>query len=120
MLLLSYGFAALFTVVLPLVGYNLGLPGLIVMMVLIGLWAYAEGPLLQAYLSDNVSASEKDGAFGWYFTLAFGFGSLWGTVLGKIIDSTSFGVAFWVMAGSYVLAAAILLRVPRERPATTL
>lgn len=116
MLLLSYGFAAVFTTLLPLVGgTHAPFLTLVAVIALIGLFAYAESPLLQAYLADHVPDTEKDAAFGWYFTLAFGFGSLWGTLLGAVIDHSGFGAAFWVMAASYLLAAVILLRVPRLR-----
>lgn len=116
MLLLSYGFAALFTILLPLLaGWQLPLPVYFVEVALLGLAAYAESPLLQAYLADNVPAEQKDAAFGWYFTLAFGVGSIWGAVLGALIDRTGFAVTFFVMAASYLCAAFILLWVPRAR-----
>jgi FSR family fosmidomycin resistance protein-like MFS transporter len=116
LLLLSYGFAALFTVLLPLLaGWGLPLPLYFVEIALLGLVAYAESPLLQAYLADHAPAVQRDAAFGWYFTLAFGVGSLWGAVLGALIDRTSFAVTFFVMAASYICAAVILLWVPRTR-----
>ena len=116
MLLISYGFAALFTVLLPLLaGWSLPLPFYFVEIALLGLAAYAESPLLQAYLADHVPDEQKDAAFGWYFTLAFGVGSVWGAVLGALIDRTGFAVTFFVMAASYVAAAGILLWVPRTR-----
>ncbi len=119
MLLLSYGLAATFTVMLPLLGgLHLSLWPLVGLIALLGLAAYAESPLLQAYLADNAPVAEKDAAFGWYFTLAFGVGSLWGAVLGWLIDHASFTTMFWVMAGSYVAAALVLLGVPRARSNT--
>lgn len=113
MLFLSYGGAALFTILLPLVAlWHLPLGVLVAVITLLGLFAYAESPLLQAYLADSAPDREKDAAFGWYFTLAFGIGSLWGVVLGTLIDRTGFATAFWVMSGSYVLAALILVLMP--------
>jgi FSR family fosmidomycin resistance protein-like MFS transporter len=118
MLFLSYGCAALFTILLPLVAlWHLPLGVLVAVIILLGLFAYAESPLLQAYLADNAPDQEKDAAFGWYFTLAFGLGSLWGAVLGILIDRTGFATAFWAMSGSYVLAALILFLMPRTKRA---
>lgn len=116
MLLISYGFAALFTILLPLLaGWNLPLPLYFVEVALLGLAAYAESPLLQAYLADHAPAEQRDAAFGWYFTLAFGVGSAWGAILGALIDRTGFAITFFVMAASYLVAAFILLWVPRTR-----
>lgn len=113
MLLFSYVSAALVTAALPLVaGKAASIWSLVVVIGLMGLTAYAESPLLQAYLSDHAPERLKDAAFGWYFTLAFGVGSLWATVLGGIIDRAGFAASFWVMAGSYLLAGAIVLTVP--------
>jgi MFS family permease len=75
--------------------------------------------LLQALLADHVPAGLQDAAFGWYFTLAFGVGSLWGGALGFIIDHAGFPATFWTMAGSYALAGLILqamLATTRQRP----
>lgn len=116
MLLLSYGFAALFTILLPILGRgHVPLWALIVEVALLGLAAYAESPLLQAYLADSAPDAEKDGAFGWYFTLAFGVGSIWSAVLGGLIDRVGFATTFYVMAGSYLCAGLILLFMPRVR-----
>lgn len=111
-LLVSYGCAALFSVALIEVAPRAGMWGLVVVIALLGLTAYAESPLLQAYLADLAPEHLKDAAFGWYFSLAFGIGSLWGAVLGAIIDRAGFTATFWTMAGSYVVAAAIILAVP--------
>lgn len=116
MLFLSYGCAALFSLLLPLVAaWHLPFWALVAVIALLGLAAYAESPLLQAYLADHAPEGEKDAIFGWYFTLAFGIGSFWGAVLGGLIDRSGFVLAFWVMSGSYVLAALVLLFVPRAQ-----
>ena len=118
MLLLSYGFAALFTTLLPILGAGrVPLLVLILEVALLGLAAYAESPLLQAYLADSAPDDEKDAAFGWYFTLAFGVGSIWSAVLGGLIDRAGFATTFYVMAASYLCAALILLFMPRTRRA---
>jgi FSR family fosmidomycin resistance protein-like MFS transporter len=113
-LLVSYVTAALFTAMLPLVaGRSLPQWALVAVIGLIGLTAYAESPLLQAYLADQAPEGFKDAAFAWYFTLAFGVGSLWGGVLGYVADHGGFAAVFWIMAGSYILAGLVLLGVPR-------
>jgi FSR family fosmidomycin resistance protein-like MFS transporter len=120
MLLISYALAALFTAALPVVaGRSLPLWMLVAVIGLMGLTAYAESPLLQAYLADQAPSGLKDAAFGWYFTLAFGVGSLWGGVLGYVIDRAGFAPTFWIMAGSYIAAGLVLLGVPASaRPAS--
>jgi MFS family permease len=118
-LLATYALAAGFMVLLPLVAsVSTALWALVVAVALLGITAYIESPLLQAYLADVVPPEEKDAAFGWYFTLAFGVGSLWGAGVGALIDATgSFAIAFVVMAVSYLLAGAVMIFVPRVRRA---
>lgn len=86
-----------------------------VMGALVGIFAYSESPLLQAVFSEGTHGSEQKGAFGLYFAISYGVGSLWTIALGAIIDSAGFRVAFFVMAGSFVLAAvAIAVSGPRR------
>ncbi|HEV2581200.1 MAG TPA: MFS transporter, partial [Ktedonobacteraceae bacterium] len=73
-------------------------------LVLMGFVIYAESPLLQAYLADTASPAMRDAAFGLYFSLAFGIGSIWSAVLGWMIDHFGFGSAFWTMALSFLVA----------------
>ena len=81
-------------------------------LVLMGFAVYAESPLLQAYLADSADPAMRDTAFGLYFALAFGVGSIWSAILGWLIDHFGFGVAFWTMAFSYLAAGALLLLIP--------
>ena len=108
-----YGLGALFTIILPLL-FDIRAPIWIygVEVALLGLSVYAESPILQAFLADSAPDPLRDRAFGWYFTLAFGIGSLWGTALGWLIDHVGFQTTFFVMAGSYAAAALILAGVP--------
>lgn len=80
-------------------------------LVLLGFAVYAESPLLQAYLADTASPQMRDTAFGLYFALAFGVGSIWSGILGWMIDHFGFGAAFVTMAASYVCAALLLLLI---------
>lgn len=86
-------------------------------LVLMGFAVYAESPLLQAYLADAAEPAMRDTAFGLYFALAFGVGSVWSALLGWEIDHFGFGAAFWTMALSYLTAGALLLLLPREKRA---
>ena len=117
MLWVAYGLAALFTLLVPVVfGSGAPLVALVVEIGLLGLVVYCESPLLQAYLVDNSEPGQRDAAVGWYFTLAFGIGSLWDVILGSMIDRTgSFIPAFLLMAASYIAAAIILLFIPRDQ-----
>ncbi len=117
LLLVSYGLATVFTLLVPVV-FGGGAP-LIIMVISItglGLVVYCESPLLQTYLVDNSAPDQRDVAMGWYFTLAFGIGSLWDVILGSVIDRTgSFIPAFLLMAASYMAAATVLLFIPRDQ-----
>ena len=117
LLLVSYGLASVFTLLVPVVfGGGASLAVMVIEIAVLGLVVYCESPLLQAYLVDNSEPAQRDAAMGWYFTLAFGIGSLWDVILGSLIDrSGSFVPAFLLMAASYVAAGAILLFIPRDQ-----
>jgi FSR family fosmidomycin resistance protein-like MFS transporter len=85
-----------------------------VSLVLMGAVIYAESPLLQALLADSAPSAMRDNAFGLYFALAFGIGSIWSAVLGWMIDHFGFGSAFLVMAVSFILAGALLLFIRKD------
>jgi MFS family permease len=93
------------------------LAALLVFGVAMGLLAYTESPLLQALFSDLTAEGEARSAFGAFFAIAYGVGSLWTALLGWVIDQAGFPVAFAVMAGSFVLAAFVVAlgtRVPQQ------
>jgi MFS family permease len=81
---------------------------LVVLGVVVGLLAYTESPLLQAVFSDLTEDGAARSTFGAFFAIAYGVGSLWTALLGWVIDRFGFPAAFATMAGSFVLAAAIL------------
>jgi MFS family permease len=95
-----------------------GIAGLVLLAALVGLLAYAESPLLQALFADAVQGGAQQTAFGAYFAITYGIGSLWITLVGWIIDRAGFRVAFWVMAGAFVLAAVLLPLAREARPET--
>jgi MFS transporter, FSR family, fosmidomycin resistance protein len=116
LLLVCYALAAAFTLLVPSVfGGAAPLAVMVIEIVLLGMVVYCESPLLQTYLIDNSAPVERDAAMGWYFTLAFGVGSLWDVILGGLIDRTgSFIPAFILMAASFVAAGVIILFIPRD------
>jgi MFS family permease len=111
-----FGGAIAFAVFM-LVGSSLA--GLWLGILLMGLFSFAESPQLQALLADIAPPTIRDASFALYFTLAFGVGSLWVALYGGIIDwlgePTGLPVVFWLMAGSFILAA--LSVIPIREPA---
>jgi MFS family permease len=100
--------------------------GLWVGIAIMGLFAFAESPQLQALLADVVPTGVRDVAFALYFTLAFGVGSLWTAVYGAIIEAvgeaTGLPIVFGLMAASFLAAAVIMfpVRDPPRHSRTTL
>lgn len=87
------------------------LVALTIMALLVGVFAYAESPLLQSLFADAAEGAEQRSAFGCYFAIAYGVGSLWLTVLGAIISAAGFRAAFFTMAASFVAAALTVVGV---------
>jgi MFS family permease len=99
------------------------LVGLWVGIAIMGLFAFAESPQLQALLADVVPTGVRDVTFALYFTLAFGVGSLWNIVYGVVIsalgETAGLPIVFVLMAASFLVAAAIMFPVkdpPRHVP----
>jgi MFS family permease len=99
------------------VGANLLL--LVPLLIPFGTAVFSESPVLQAYLADRATGPMRDVAFAVYFTFAFGIGAFWAFVIGSVVSSFGYPIAFGVMAASYLAAAALLVAV-RERPRATL
>ena len=100
--LLAFGYA----------GRSVGV--LAVLGVCVGVLAYTESPLLQAVFSDLTRHGSARSAFAAFFAISFGIGSLWTAAIGWIITAAGFPVAFAVMAGSFVAAAAVILAFVRD------
>ncbi|MGH9100292.1 MAG: MFS transporter, partial [Acidimicrobiales bacterium] len=113
-LLVVYAVGAATIAAFVMVGHDLFALG--VVGVLMGIFAYAESPLLQVVFADALADSSHQGAFGYYFAVSYGIGSLWTIALGEIIDTAGFHWAFYVMAVSFVGAALVVLwaRPPRS------
>jgi MFS transporter, DHA1 family, inner membrane transport protein len=103
----AYVGGAIGFVVFLLAGSNIA--GLWAGIILMGLFAFAESPQLQALLSDIAPPAIRDASYSLYFTLAFGVGSLWVALYGFVIErlgaATGVPLAFLLMAGAFGLAA---------------
>jgi MFS family permease len=95
------------------VGANLWL--LAPLLLPFGTAVFSESPVLQAFLADRATGPLRDVAFSVYFAFAFGIGAFWAFVIGNVVATWGYPVAFGLMACSY-LAAASLLLVIRDRP----
>lgn len=109
-LILTYCLAAIVTIIFTLLGGTDWL--LPIILLSMGIFVYAESPLLQAFLADASLYLNRDLAFGLYFTAAFGVGSFWASLMGWIIDRFGFATGFYVMTASYVASALLLLLIP--------
>jgi MFS family permease len=108
-----YGLSAIGIVLFLAAGANLLL--LAPLLLPFGTAVFSESPVLQAYLADRATGPSRDVAFSVYFTCAFGIGAVWAFVIGSVVSSWGYPVAFGIMASSY-LAAALLLLFIRDRP----
>ncbi|HEY7590435.1 MAG TPA: MFS transporter [Candidatus Limnocylindrales bacterium] len=108
----AIGFAVFMLVGSSLVGLWAGI-------VVMGVFSFAESPQLQALLADIAPPTVRDASFALYFTLAFGVGSLWTAVYGRIIElagePAGLPLVFWLMAATFVLAALAVGRVRAGR-----
>jgi predicted MFS family arabinose efflux permease len=102
----AFGFAGRSLWVLALLG------------VCVGVLAYAESPLLQAVFADLAGDGAARTAFGAFFAISYGVGSLWVAVIGWIIAAAGFPAAFAAMAASFAAAAVIIGLVVRDEPSS--
>ncbi|MBI3326879.1 MAG: MFS transporter [Nitrospinae bacterium] len=85
-----------------------------------GMVTHSRGTLTQAMVADSVSEEDQDAAYSLYFFLGFFSAPIWAIVTGFLFQSYNFGVAFSVMAISYVIAMLLMslakdMRRPRAR-----
>jgi MFS family permease len=81
---------------------------------LVGAFAYAESPLLQAMYADATHGADSRAVFGAFFAIAYGVGAVWTTVVGWLVTAHGFRTAFLVMAVSFLVAGLLIIAV-RER-----
>lgn len=86
-----------------------GLVALGAVGLLIGVFAYAEAPLLQAVFSEGLTDLDQQSAFGLFFAVSYGVGSLWTIGLGFAVDRLGFRTSFFIMALSFLAAAAVVV-----------
>jgi MFS family permease len=77
---------------------------LLAVLVITGIAVYSEGSIMQTALADIADKTSMDMLFGLYFTIGAAIGAPWALLLGLLVDTYGFPVAFAVMAGSQVLA----------------
>jgi MFS transporter, FSR family, fosmidomycin resistance protein len=104
-----------FAATLALVAAGSSLWGIAAALVGIGLFVYAQGPIMQTYLADVAPASRRDSIFGAYFAITFGTGALYAGAIGALIDHFGFIAAFITMGVSYVVTFLILLPAQEHR-----
>ncbi len=110
----AYALSAVAVIAFALLAH-LGPAAAALLAVGMGLVAYAENPLLQALVSDGVAPDAQSRVFGYYFAIAYGFGSLWLIGLGAAIEHLGYTAGFAMMAVSYVGAGAMLVPVRSRR-----
>lgn len=91
---------------------------LVVLGLCVGVLAYTESPLLQSLFADFVGPGAARSAFGAFFAIAYGVGSLWTALLGWVITVAGFPAAFAVMAGSFLVAGLVIAVGVPDRRAT--
>jgi FSR family fosmidomycin resistance protein-like MFS transporter len=106
LLLAIYAASAIATTLFVFAGTSWLLP---VSLLALGIVVYAESPLLQTFLADSAQHLDRDLAFGLYFTIAFGVGAFWASILGWAIDNFGFATGFHIMTLSYIVAGVALL-----------
>jgi len=97
------------------IGVGANVAGLWLGIAVMGLFAFAESPQLQALLADVAPIGVRDVAFALYFAAAFGVGQLWTIVYGVVISlagaATGVPIVFVLMAGAFLAAAIVMLPV---------
>lgn len=84
-------------------------PLLIVNLVLYGCMIQSRGTLTQSVVSEAVPAELMDVAFSVYFFIGFVSGPAWTFLVGWLIDTSSFTLAFQVVSVSYLLGMLLVL-----------
>ena len=73
-----------------------------------GMVTHSRGTLTQAMVADSVSEEDQDAAYSLYYFLGFFSAPIWALVTGFLFQRYNFGVAFSVMATSYVVAMLLM------------
>lgn len=107
-------FSAL-TLVYLLIFYDSASPILAAHLFLLGLTSFALPTLLQSHLVSITKQYNRDLVVGVFFTVGFGFSSLWSGIVGYMIDVySSFKPAFLLMGTLGLLAFLLLIHQQRS------
>jgi len=83
---------------------------LIINLFIMALSSFSISSILQAHLADISEASVREMLMGLFFTIGFGFSSLWATVMGYLLDIyKSFAPPFTLMSILILFASFLLL-----------
>lgn len=106
-LLLNYLLGAAALVVVPLIGREMVLLGVVGLCV--GVFSYSELALRQTLFADYLGGGSERGGFGVFFAVSQAVGAAWVAIIGIVVTAVGFHVAFYVMAATFFSAAAVVL-----------
>ncbi len=109
----SLGLSALATVWVAFQGAFL--PLLLLSLVLYGTVTRSRMTLTQAIVADSLPDEDRDAAFSAFFFLGFASGPVWLLVVGSLMQTLGFPVAFSVLAVSYLAGMLLMLFVTDTR-----
>lgn len=84
---------------------------LMAVLVVTGIAVYSEGAVTQTALADVAGKTSIEMLFGLYFTIGAVIGAPWAVLLGAVVDTYGFSVAFVVMGASQIAAGLCILPV---------
>lgn len=93
--------------------------GLFANMLVYGAVTHSRGTLTQAMVADSVGEEDQDAAYSIYFFLGFFSAPVWALITGVLYEFLGFGIAFTVMAASYVAGMLLMSFVKDNQPART-
>ncbi len=114
---LSLGLSALATVWVAFQGAFL--PLLLLSLVLYGTVTRSRMTLTQAVVADSLPDEDRDAAFSAFFFLGFASGPVWLLLVGSLMQTLGFSVAFSMLAVSYLVGMLLMLFVTDPRNAST-
>jgi FSR family fosmidomycin resistance protein-like MFS transporter len=80
-------------------------------LILYGAFVQARGSLTQTMIGDFASPELTDAAFSIYYCVGFISGPIWTLIIGYVMESYGFTLAFYVAGGTYLAGMLLLLLV---------
>ena len=114
---LSLGLSALATVWVAF--QEAFLPLLLLSLVLYGTVTRSRMTLTQAVVADSLPDEDRDAAFSAFFFLGFASGPVWLLLVGSLMQTLGFSVAFSMLGVSYLVGMLLMLFVTDPRNAST-